>query len=52
MAEKPRIQSVEQKDNILVITFADGKSAIYTAEFLHSVLHQTIQVLDPRLDKE
>jgi hypothetical protein len=40
------ISFVERQGDLLTITFADGRCALYTAELLVSVLPQAIQVLD------
>jgi len=40
------ISFIERQGNLLVITFGDGRCALYTAELLYSILPQAIQVLD------
>ena len=46
MRTKLHISYIERQGNLLVITFSDGRCALYTAELLHSILPQAIQVLD------
>jgi hypothetical protein len=47
----PRISYVEKRDDLLVITFADGSSALYTSDLLHSMIPKAIQVLDQQEEK-
>ncbi len=46
MRTEHHISYIERRGNLLVITFGDGSCALYTAELLHSILPQAIQVLD------
>jgi hypothetical protein len=46
MRTEHHISYIERQGNLLVITFGDGSCALYTAELLHSLLPQAIQVLD------
>jgi hypothetical protein len=46
MGTGPRISFVEKQGDLLVITFSDGRCALYTPEVLIGMLSETIQVLD------
>jgi hypothetical protein len=46
MRTQLHISYIERQSNLLVIAFSDGRCALYTAELLHSILPQAIQVLD------
>ena len=46
MSTTPLISDAKKQGDLLLITFSDGKCALYTSEILIAMLPKTIQVLD------
>ena len=48
----PRILSTEKYENAVLVTFEDGRCALYSASLLHATLPQAEQLWDDEKDLE